>query len=114
MTPFCVPLLFFQITRRAHCISGQKDAPLLKRELLNVSRADIPYSCISARTSSGSSSPESGTASAPDTICRSSVNGTNFTPVIKSIPCAPGKLEEIHDTVHKIQTGPEGDSMLFS
>ena len=32
----------------------------------------------------------------------------------KSIPCAPGKLEEIHDTVHKIQTSPEGDSMLFS
>ena len=32
----------------------------------------------------------------------------------KSILCAPGKLEEIHDTVHKIQTSPEGDSMLFS
>ena len=30
----------------------------------------------------------------------------------KSIPCVPGRLEEIRDTIHKIQTVPEGDNML--
>ena len=30
----------------------------------------------------------------------------------KSIHGAPGRLEEIRDTVHKIQTVPEGDNML--
>ena len=82
-------LYFLPVKHKAHCISGQKDASLLKESCWR-SAARIFHTPASVPELLSDHSLQNGTSAAPDTICRSSIDRTDFTPVIKPVPNALG------------------------
>ena len=80
-------------------------------ELLNVSRADIPYSRIRSITSSGSCTPKSCAAATPRCSRPGPHKWSRWRTSCKNILCDDRTAAETCGTAHKIQTAPADDNM---
>ena len=110
--PFCFSFPFLNNAHSAlHLLSERCSS--FNKELLKVNRAEIPYSCISSKTSCGSAVSTFHTTATPEAVPRCSINGTNFTPVIKIFSMFHETGVKTSDKVHRIQTNPEDDNRLF-
>ena len=102
ITPFCIsPVSSNNLQRALHFLSNRCSS--LSRELLKVRRAEIPYSFIKSNTFLASSSPNP--ARPPPQI----QYHTNH----KNILDVPEITAKTLYTIHKTQTAPEDDTVLY-
>ena len=110
MTPFCTRFSFSNSAQRAlHFRSARCSSR--SSELLKVSRADMPYSCISASTRCGCASPKPVRPPPPDAVGRCTVDRTDLAPVVKIFPVFTEQRQKHTVQFIKLTTVPEDDNM---